>query len=179
MFWTNSAKKISPVSRHPIDIRVERAFSCLQKRGKGDRAAAQHGLTLLEMIVVLTIIAIVAALIVPNVIGRPDQARVTMAGADLRTVSSALEMYRLDNGRYPSTEQGLTALVERPATSPVPDNWHAEGYLDQVPLDPWGNAYLYRTPGETGRFDLVSYGADGEPGGEGYDADITSRDRVQ
>ena len=131
------------------------------------------------MIVVLAIIAIVAALIVPKVIGRPDQARVTMAGADLRSVASALEMYRLDNGRYPTTDQGLEALVERPSSPPEPTNWHVEGYLAQVPVDPWGNSYIYRSPGETGRFDLVTYGADGEPGGEGYDADIDSRDRTR
>jgi general secretion pathway protein G len=127
------------------------------------------------MIVVLVIIAIVAALVAPSVIGRPGEARATVAQADLRTIASALAMYRLDNRDYPTTAQGLEALVSRPTIGPEPASWHAEGYLDHTPLDPWGNAYLYRSPGETGPFDLVSYGADGKPGGEGLDADISYR----
>ncbi len=111
------------------------------------------GITLVEMIVVLAIIAIVAGLIIPNVIGRPDQARVTVASADMQSISSALKMYRLDNKTYPSTSQGLSALVEKPAMSPAPANWHPEGYLGQLPVDPWGNPYVYRAPGETGGLD--------------------------
>ncbi|WP_259946219.1 type II secretion system major pseudopilin GspG [Jannaschia sp. W003] len=124
------------------------------------------------MMVVLAIIALVAALVVPNVIGRPDEARVTVARTDLRTIASALELYRLDNRAYPSTGQGLAALAVRPVQPPEPPNWVAGGYLPAVPEDPWGNAYLYRAPGEAGPFDLVSLGADGAPGGEGVDADI-------
>ena len=92
-------------------------------------------------------------------------------------ISAALRMYRLDNGDYPTTEQGLRALVERPATAPVPSNWSSEGYLPEAPTDPWGRAYVYRSPGQNGRYDLLSYGKDGEAGGEGLDADLTERTR--
>ena len=132
----------------------------------------ESGVTLIEMMVVLVIIAIVAALIVPNVIGRPDEARVTVARTDIRTIASSLEMYRLDNRRYPTTTQGVEALVARPVSPPVPPNWASGGYLAQVPVDPWGNPYVYRSPGDGAPFDLVSLGADGQPGGEGVDADI-------
>ena len=134
--------------------------------------AAEAGLTLIEMIVVLAIIALVAALIVPNVIGRPDEARVTVASADIRTVSAALKMYRLDNGDYPTTAQGLSALAEKPTTSPLPRTWPQDGYLAEVPKDPWGRPYVYRSPGEAGGFELYSLGKDGKPGGEGVDGDI-------
>lgn len=133
---------------------------------------AESGVTLIEMMVVLVIIAIVAALIVPNVIGRPDEARVTVARTDIRTIASSLEMYRLDNRRYPATNQGLMALVTRPVSPPVPQNWPAGGYLSQLPVDPWGNAYVYRSPGDGAPYELMSLGADGQPGGEGVDADI-------
>ncbi len=137
----------------------------------------RRGLTLVEMIVVLAIIALVAVMIVPNVIGRPDQARVTVAKTDLKTIAAALRMYRLDNGDYPSTDQGLGALVERPTTQPQPANWNSEGYLPEEPRDPWGREYVYRSPGRSGGFDLMSYGKDGEAGGEGLDADLTDRSR--
>lgn len=130
------------------------------------------GVTLIEMMVVLVIIALVAAIIVPNVIGRPDEARATVAQTDIRAIGSALELYRLDNQSYPTTAQGLAALAERPTAPPEPRNWVAGGYLQSVPLDPWGNAYLYRSPGDTGPFDLVSLGADGAPGGDDVNADI-------
>jgi general secretion pathway protein G len=138
---------------------------------------AEAGLTLIEMIVVLAIIALVAGLIVPNVIGRPDEARVTVAATDLRTVSAALKMYRLDNGGYPTTEQGLEALAERPTTAPLPRTWPEEGYLGEVPRDPWDRPYVYRSPGARGGFDLMSLGKDGKPGGEGVDADISAKTR--
>lgn len=141
------------------------------------RRRRRQGLTLVEMIVVLAIIALVAVMIVPNVIGRPDQARVTVAKTDLKTIASALRMYRLDNGDYPTTSQGLKALVERPATEPAPANWNSEGYLPEAPRDPWGRDYVYVSPGKAGGFDLMSHGKDGEPGGEGLDADLTDRTR--
>ncbi len=122
------------------------------------------------MIVVLAIIALVAALIVPNVIGRPDEARVTTTKTDLKSVAAALRLYRLDAGQYPTTEQGLQALVERPSGGPVPRNYPAEPYLNQLPQDAWGNPYVYRSSG--GRFELKSLGADAEEGGEGTDADL-------
>ena len=127
------------------------------------------------MIVVLAIIALIAGLIVPNVIGRPDEARVTVAAADLRTISAALKMYRLDNGDYPTTQQGLAALAEKPTTPPLPRTWPEEGYLAEVPRDPWDRPYVYRRTG--GGFELMSLGKDGKPGGEGVDADIKPQRR--
>ena len=151
----------------------------LSKRHKRSRCIEQRraGLTLVEMIVVLAIIAVVAVLIVPNVIGRPDEARVTVAKTDLKTISTALRVYRLDNGDYPTTQQGLMALVERPTLPPEPRAWTAEGYLPELPTDPWGNPYVYRSPGEGRPYDLLSYGKDGEEGGEELDADLTDRTR--
>ncbi|MCH4892095.1 MULTISPECIES: type II secretion system major pseudopilin GspG [unclassified Sphingomonas] len=142
--------------------------------GDGKRPAhmrsGEAGLTLVEIIVVLAIIALVAALIVPNVIGRPDQARVTTATTDIASISGALKLYRLDNGTYPTTSQGLKALAVRPATPPVPASFPEGGYLSQTPVDPWGNPYAYESNGTT--FSLISLGRDGKPGGEGLDADI-------
>lgn len=135
--------------------------------------SGESGLTLIEMIVVLAIIALVAALIVPNVIGRPDQARVTVAKTDERTIAAALKMYRLDNGGYPTTSQGLAALATAPTSGPQAANFPPNGYLEQVPLDPWGRPYKYESPGRDGSgFDLASLGRDGKPGGEGVDQDI-------
>lgn len=133
---------------------------------------ADAGVTLIEMMVVLVIIAVVAAMVVPNVIGRPDEARVTVAETDIRSIAAALEMYRLDNRTYPTSEQGLAALVQRPTNAPVPQNWASDGYLTSTPADPWGTAYIYRSPGEAGAFDLISLGADAQAGGSGVNADI-------
>lgn len=137
------------------------------------RRRADAGVTLIEMMIVLVIIGIVAALIVPNVIGRPDQARVAVATTDLRTIAASLEMYRLDNRVYPSTDQGLAALSLAPTLPPAPPNWVAGGYLPRLPADPWGNAYVFRSPGASSAYDLMSLGADGTEGGEGVDADIS------
>lgn len=136
--------------------------------------SAEAGVTLIEMMVVLVIIAAVAAMIVPNVIGRPDQARVTVAQNDIRAIASALEIYRLDNQTYPSTAQGLAALTAPARQPPVPKFWPEQGYLNVLPTDPWGNAYLYQSPGDVLPYELVSLGADGTPGGEGTAADISS-----
>lgn len=133
----------------------------------------EEGLTLVEMIVVLAIIALVAALIVPNVIGRPDQARVTTANADMATIATQLTTYRLDNGSYPSTEQGLKALVERTNVPPIPASFPEGGYLSNMPQDPWGNAYVYESTGNG--YSITSLGRDGKPGGEGVDADIVRK----
>ncbi len=137
----------------------------------------EAGVTLIEMMVVLVIIAIVAAMVVPNVIGRPDAARVTVAETDIRSISSALELYRLDNRTYPTTAQGLEALVERPTSAPAPRNWAEGGYLTEVPTDPWDTPYVYASPGREGAYDLVSLGADAAPGGEGTAADIARFER--
>ena len=138
------------------------------------RRSAEAGVTLIEMMIVLVIIGIVAALIVPNVIGRPDEARRAVAVADLRTIAASLEIYRLDNRAYPTTLQGLAALSAKPTDPPEPVNWVEGGYLPMVPMDPWGAAYIYKQPGENAAFDLLSYGADGAPGGEGSNADISN-----
>lgn len=134
----------------------------------------QRGFTLIEIMVVVVIIGILVGLIAPNILGRVDKARVTAAKTDIATMEQALEMYRLDNHHYPSTDQGLEALIVRPGGTPEPRNWNPEGYLKKtLPTDPWGNPYQYVAPGQGQRpFDLYSLGADGREGGEGYDADI-------
>lgn len=142
----------------------------------GRPRSRESGLSLIETLIVLVIIGLVSAMIIPNVISRPDDARVTVARNDIASLSAALKMYRLDNRTYPSTTQGLMALVKRPTTAPKPANWHPEGYLDALPMDPWGNPYVFQVPGKSGPFDIVSLGADGALGGEGYDADITLRE---
>jgi general secretion pathway protein G len=134
----------------------------------------QGGFTLLEVMVVVVILGILATLVVPKIISRPDEARVIAAKQDIASVLQALKLYRLDNQRYPTTEQGLQALVARPATSPIPPNWKAGGYLERLPKDPWGNYYQYLNPGLRGEIDVFSFGADGAPGGEANDADIGS-----
>ena len=132
----------------------------------------QRGFTLIELMVVLAILGVLAALVVPNVIGRADDARVTAARADVNNLMQALKLYRLDNQRYPSTEQGLTALVSKPTNGPDAPNW--KPYLDKLPNDPWGRPYQYLQPGLKGEVDVFSMGADGQPGGEGKNADIGS-----
>ena len=132
----------------------------------------EHGFTLVELMVVLAIIGALAALIVPNVIGRADDARVTAARTDVAHLMQALKLYKLDNMRYPSPEQGLQALVVRPTTDPVPMNW--KSYLDKLPNDPWGRPYQYMNPGIKGEVDVLSFGADGKSSGEGNNADIGS-----
>jgi general secretion pathway protein G len=133
-----------------------------------------RGFTLIEIMVVVVILAILAALIVPRVMSRPDEARVIAAQQDIRTIVQALKLYRLDNQRYPSTEQGLAALVKPPAVPPLAPNWKSGGYLERLPNDPWGNAYQYLNPGLRGEIDVFSFGADGVAGGEGFDADVGS-----
>ena len=130
--------------------------------------------TLIEVMVVVAILAVLAALIVPQVMSRPDEARVVAARQDIGALLQALKLYRLDNLRYPSTEQGLGALVERPTLPPVPPNWKPGGYLERLPRDPWGHPYQYLNPGLRGEIDVFSFGADGVAGGEGFDADIGS-----
>lgn len=133
-----------------------------------------RGFTLLEVMVVVVILGILAALVVPKIISRPDEARIIAAKQDIASLMQALKLYRLDNQRYPATEQGLQALVTKPTAAPIPTNWKTGGYVERLPKDPWGNAYQYLNPGVHGEIDVFSYGADRAPGGEGNDADIGS-----
>jgi general secretion pathway protein G len=136
------------------------------------RQAVQRGFTLIELMVVLVIIGVLGALIVPNLLDRADDARRTAARTDITNIMQALKLYRLDNQRYPTTEQGLQALVARPTAGPQPNNW--KPYVEKLPNDPWGNPYQYLNPGIKGEVDVMSLGANGQPGGEGNDADIGS-----
>ncbi len=134
----------------------------------------QRGFTLIEIMVVVVILGILAALVVPTVMNRPDEARIVAARQDIQALGQALKLYRLDNRSYPTSEQGLQALVQKPTVAPLPPNWKPGGYLDRLPKDPWGHDYLYLNPGLHGEIDILSYGADGAPGGEGNAADIGS-----
>lgn len=132
------------------------------------------GFTLIEVMVVIVILGILAALVVPKVMSRPDEARITAAQQDIGSIVQALKLYKLDNMRYPGTEQGLQALVKKPTSAPIPPNWKGNGYLEKLPNDPWGNAFQYLQPGIHGEVDVMSLGADGAAGGEGSDKDIGS-----
>ncbi len=133
-----------------------------------------RGFTLIEIMVVVVILAVLGALVVPKILENVDKARVTRAASDIRAIETALDLYRLDNFKYPTTEQGMEALVKQPA-DPSLTNYRSGGYLIAVPKDPWGNPYIYTSPGADGRdYDIISYGRDGKPGGDGYDADISS-----
>ncbi len=136
----------------------------------------QAGFTLIELMVVIVILGLLAGLTIPRFIGESDKARVGTAKTQIVSLETALKMYKLDNAQYPSTEQGLKALVEQPTVGNLPKSWRSGGYLEKgkVPKDPWKNEFVYISPGAHGDFDLVSLGADGEPGGEGFDADINN-----
>lgn len=134
----------------------------------------ERGFTLLEVMVVVVILGILAALVVPKVISRPEEARVMAAKQDIASLMQALKLYRLDNHRYPATEQGLQALATQPTVAPYAPNWKAGGYVERLPRDPWGHPYQYLNPGLRSEIDIFSLGADGTPGGEGMDADIGS-----
>jgi general secretion pathway protein G len=134
----------------------------------------QQGFTLIEILIVVVILGILAGLIVPRIMDRPDQARVVAAKNDIQAIISALKLYRLDNGSYPSSQQGLEALVKRPESGDIPLNWKPGGYLERLPKDPWGSDYQYLNPGVHGEIDVFSFGADRKPGGENYDADVGS-----
>ena len=133
-----------------------------------------RGFTLVEIMVVVVIIGILGALVVPKLLGRTGEARVTAARTDIATMSQALKLYKLDNQRYPSTEQGLQALITKPTSGPAANGWKEGGYMEKLPKDPWGNPYQYLSPGIHGEVDVFSLGADGQPSGTGEDADVGS-----
>jgi general secretion pathway protein G len=151
-------------------IKVTPLYSLLQRRGAG--------FTLLEIIVVVFILSLLAAIVAPKIIGRTDDARIAEAKVQIRNFETALKLFKMDNGFYPDTQQGLQVLVEKPTSGRIPQNYKEGGYLEQnkIPFDPWGNPYIYVSPGLNGDYDLMSYGADGKEGGEGKDADIKSWD---
>lgn len=136
------------------------------------RARRRAGFTLIEVMVVVAILAILAAVVVPRVMDEPAKARRAKVKQDIRAIESALDLYKLDNYRYPTTDQGLEALAERPGTGPEPNNYKEGGYLRELPTDPWGNPYQYLNPGEHSEVDIYSLGADGKPGGQGQNADL-------
>lgn len=138
------------------------------------RKTGSRGFTLVEVMVVVVILAVLAALVVPRVVGRTDEARVVAAKQDIASIMQSLKLYRIDNSRYPTNDQGLEALVTRPSSGPQPTNW--KSYLDKLPKDPWGRPYLYLSPGVHGEIDVFSLGADGQPGGSGADSDVGSWD---
>jgi len=136
------------------------------------RTIFRRGFTLIEVLVVVAILGILAAIVVPRIMDRPDEAKRVAAKADVAAIVQALKLYRLDNGNYPTTDQGLIALVQKPTTAPIPPNWKQGGYLDKLPRDPWGSDYQYLSPGVRGEIDVFSLGADRARGGEGNSADI-------
>jgi len=149
-----------------------KVFSLRRSLGR----TAQRGFTLIEIMVVVVIMGILAALVVPKLMGRADDARITAAKQDISTLMQALKLYKLDNQRFPSTEQGLQALISKPTSGPAANGWKNGGYVEKLPKDPWGGQYQYLSPGVKGEVDIFSYGADGQPGGAGNDADIGSWD---
>lgn len=144
----------------------------MQKVFNHRTSRAQRGFTLVEIMVVVVIIGVLGALVVPKLLNRTVEARITAAKADIGTTMTALNLYKLDNQRFPSTEQGLKALVEKPSSGPDARGWKSGGYMDKLRMDPWGNPYQYMHPGVKGEIDVFSLGADGQPGGTGDDADI-------
>jgi len=149
----------------------------IKKNGKGWRLLARNrGFTLIELMVVIVILGILAAVIAPRIIGRTDEAKVTEARVQIKNFETAIKLYKLDNGRYPATEQGLNALISKPTTGVIPRNWRKGGYLEnnKIPMDPWGNPYIYASPGLHGDYDILSLGGDGARGGEGFDSDVES-----
>lgn len=151
-----------------------RRIDCVRRTFRTGGRCGEAGFTLIEIMVVIVILGILATLIVPKIMDRPDEARRTKAVLDIQSIGQSLDLYRLDNHRYPTTEQGLNALVEKTTLEPAPARWRSGGYLGKLPMDPWNASYVYLSPGLHGDYDLVSFGSDGELGGEGKGADIES-----
>ena len=146
------------------------------KRTPTEKMQGMKGFTLIELMVVIVILGILVGIVAPRLMGRPDEAKQLKAKADMQALETALKLYKLDNGAYPSTQQGLDALINKPETGKVPAKWRSGGYLEKrkIPKDPWGNDFIFLSPGLHGDFDIISYGADGVPGGEEFDQDINN-----
>lgn len=155
-------------------VRRKRLFSLPATRHLSPGSLAERGFTFIEIMVVVAILAILAALVVPRIMGRTDDAKRIAAKVQIRNIEGALQLYKLDNGVYPTTEQGMKALVEKPSTGVVPKKWKLGGYLPKLPEDPWGNPYKYLSPSQKGDYEIISLGTDGEVGGEGVNADIAN-----
>ncbi len=162
MIWR---RRLGTSSLHPSHVTTHSSHR---------RFSAQQGFTFIEIMVVVAILAILAALVVPRIMGRTDDAKRTAAKVQIRNIEGALQLYKLDNGVYPSTEQGLKALIEKPSVGVVPKKWKVGGYLPNLPEDPWGNTYKYLSPSKKGDYEITCLGTDGEVGGEGINADITN-----
>ena len=141
-----------------------------------DRRRREAGFTLIEIMVVIVILGLLAALVVPKLVGRTEEAKRTQTRVQIKSIQQAIELFKLDNGFYPSTDQGLESLVRMPEAGRIAKNYRKGGYLERVPKDPWGNPFVYTSPGQYADYDISSYGADGVPGGEGEDADVNSWD---
>lgn len=141
-------------------------------RQQRPRPGAQRGFSLIEVLVVLVILGLLISIVAPNVMGRADEARIQKVRADFSAIETALKLYRLDNYAYPTSEQSLQALVSKPQLDPVPRQWKVDGYLEELPIDPWGRPYLFLSPGQHGAFDLYTLGADGVAGGDGQNGDL-------
>jgi general secretion pathway protein G len=152
------------------------SFDRTEKKINMRTLSGSQGFTLIELMVVIVILSVLAVWVAPKIMGRPEQAKQVKAKVDIQSFETALKLYRLDNGSYPTTEQGLEALVTQPDTGKLAKNWRAGGYIEKgkIAKDPWGNEFVYISPGVHGEFDIISYGADGEPGGEEYNQDINS-----
>jgi general secretion pathway protein G len=179
-FWVLGRSEFRPcrlrpaVAANPEESRQSRWAS--PQPATGNPQPPSRGFTLIEILVVVVILGILAAIVVPKVMEHPGEARKVRAKQDIQAIVTALNMYKLDNFVYPSTEQGLDALVSKPSGSPDAPNWRKGGYLDKAPKDPWNRPYLYLRPGSHGDIDVFSYGADGKPGGDGEDADVGNWD---
>jgi general secretion pathway protein G len=163
--WTMWGKAYRYASSHPSPITHHSSHHILR---------SERGFTFIEIMVVVAILAILAALVIPRIMGRTDDAKRTAAKVQIRNIEGALQLYKLDNGVYPSTEQGLKALIEKPSVGVIPKKWKIGGYIPKLPEDPWANPYKYLSPSQKGDYELISLGTDGEVGGEGINADITN-----
>jgi general secretion pathway protein G len=173
----NDIKRLSfPQAKRVGNPSSTERFRIPKHRAQASRNDKQNGFTLIEVLVVVFILGILAALVAPKMLGRTDDAKIAETKLQMKNLETALKLYKLDNGLYPTTDQGLAALIAKPESEPIPKKYNDDGYLekDKIPKDAWGNPFIYISPGAHGDFDIISYGSDGKPGGEGKDSDIKS-----